>query len=1039
LNNSFTIYNASAGSGKTFTLVKEYLKILLRSPNPNKFKQILAITFTNKAVNEMKERIMDRLEDFTKEKTLQADSTMFEIIASDLNLEAQEMQIRAGKILKHILHNYAFFDIVTIDKFNHRLLRTFAFDLKLPLNFEVVIEEQLLLEEVTDKLIFKAGTDKLLTNVLLDFALEKADNDKSWDISNDLYRIAKLLLKENYLIQLETIQNVSLKQLQATAKQLKKQLLILEKEAVAIGKTTLETIAKNNIEFDDFTRGSLPKFFKKIADGNLAVGFETKWQQDIDTEKLYTSKKANTDAAATIDALQPWLAKQHEAVKITISKLKYRQNFLKNLTPLSLLSAINSLLQEVKEDENLLLISEFNKIISKEIGIQPAPFIYERIGEKYRHYFIDEFQDTSRMQWENLTPLISNALESETPSGQKGTLMLVGDAKQAIYRWRGGVAEQFMALYDTAEGKNPFQIEKNVFSLPRNHRSCEEIVNFNNKFFQHIATHLSDRHYKSLFKDHSLQQTNRRTNGYVQISFVEKDITENKKIAYCQLVYTTILELIKEGKSLKDICILTRKKREGVAIASFLNEKNIPIISSESLLLKNDRRIQFLINLIRHAIHPQNKEIAALLLLFIGENENHIHETMSAYLDNIEDAFKNYNFQPVNFQKLPFAEAIEYAIKSFNLQKDSDAYLQYFLDEILDYSIHNNVSFTDFLAFWEKKEDSLSIVSPSAANAIKIMTIHKAKGLEFPIVIYPFADSKVNEDLDRELWLPVSQEEFGIQTALFTRNKDLASYNDFTKQMCEAQEAKLQLDQYNILYVALTRAVEQLYIFTTKEIAAKGQENINTYSGLFINYLKELALWNEATNTYIFGKKPSGVTQKEPVNEKIIPFAAQNPLQRSFKVITKGGSLWETTRETALEKGNLYHVLLSQVKYKNDLEEVLEEALLNGDLSENMLTDVSKRLQQLIRHPELSNYFTTNYTIYNEQDIYTFDGQIIRPDRLVADSGNNAIIIDYKTGAFKNDHINQLNTYENAVTQMGFHVQKKLLVFINESIEVKVT
>ncbi len=985
----------------------------------------------------MKERVMAGLEEFTKEKEFQANPAMFEIIAKELGLGDHEMYQRAKNILKHILHNYAFFDIVTIDKFNHRLLRTFAYDLKLPMNFEVVIDTPLLLEEVTDKLIYNAGKDKLLTKVLIDFALEKADNDKSWDISKDLYRIAKLLLKEDYLEHLSEVQNKSLYDLQATGEKIRQQISILEKEIVNIAASVLANIDQNNLDFTDFTRSSLPKFFQKVAQTDLSVGFETQWQQNIASVQLYTNKKIGSPAAVAIDKLQPWLAEQHETIKTKVIALRYRDNLLKNLTPLSLLSSINQLLQQIKEEENILLISEFNQIISKEIGTQPAPFIYERIGEKYRHYFIDEFQDTSRMQWENLIPLIANALESESLSGKRGTLMLVGDAKQAIYRWRGGLAEQFISLYDIP-AHNPFQVDKHIFQLPRNFRSCEEIINFNNNFFAHISSYLSNPYYQNLFKEHSYQETNKRQYGYVQLSFIDKDFGVDKSETYCELAFNTISQVIKEGKALSDICILTRRKKEGIAMASFLTEKNIPIISSESLLLKNDDRIQFLVTLMRHATQPQNKELIASLLIFISHHSQHkIHETIEAYLENITGAFKLFNFEMTDFQKLPLAEAITYAIYSFDLQKDSDAYLQYFLDEILDYSLHNNLSFTDFLAYWEKKEDNLSIVSPPEANAVKIMTIHKSKGLEFPVVIYPFADSKITQDLDREIWLPVSQDEFGIKTALFTRNKDLASFNEQTQEMCEAHEAKLQLDQYNILYVALTRAVEQLYIFTTKDLNVKGLENTDTYAGLFINYLKGSGRWNDAENTFVFGKKPLTITSTKNTTQELIPFASQNPLQTSFKVITKSGSLWETVRESALEKGNLYHLLLANIKYNYELEEALEEAVRSGTINTQIAAKVSLQLKEILRHPELMPYFSTDYTIYNEYDIYTRNGKVIRPDRLVINSVNEAVIIDYKTGSFSPNYVNQLNTYAEALSEMGYKVTKRLLVFINDTIEVK--
>ncbi|XLS29078.1 UvrD-helicase domain-containing protein [Flavobacteriaceae bacterium M23B6Z8] len=1037
LNTPFSIYNASAGSGKTFTLVKKYLKILLSSKSPNQFKYILAITFTNKAVNEMKERVMAGLEDFTKEKKHRKNDKLFEIIAEELKLSDPELQFRAATVLKHILHNYAFFDIVTIDKFNHRLLRTFAYDLKLPLNFEVVIDTQLLLEEVIDELIFRAGSDKLLTKVLIDFALEKADNDKSWDISKDLYRIARLLLKEDYLEHVQGIQNKSLEDLRALGTQIRKQITVLEKEICSIATEVLKFLKNNDLSKEDFTRGSLPNFFEKIASGDFTVGFDTQWQKNIDSESLYPKKIKGSATAEIIDQLQPEIAEKHHLVHRKILLLRYRKNLLSNLTPLSLLSVINGVLKEIKEERNLLLISEFNQIISKEIGQQPAPFIYERIGEKYRHYFIDEFQDTSRMQWKNLIPLISNALESESLAGKTGSLMLVGDAKQAIYRWRGGVAEQFISLYDLPE-HNPFQIPKHIFSLPKNYRSCEEIVHFNNTFFKHISAYLSEPHYQNLFKEHSHQESNHRKKGFVKLTFTDRSVNPDMAEAYCNLTYAAINEVLNDGKKLQDICILTRKKKEGVAIAAFLTEKKIPIISSESLLLKNDRRILFLTDLIRYTIQPKNKETIASLLLFISDlHQRGIHETMESYLENVEKAFHEFDFNMSDFQKLPLSEAVNYAIKSFAIERDSDGYLQYFLDEVLDYSLHHNSSFTDFISYWEKKEASISVVSPSNMNAVKIMTIHKSKGLEFPIVIYPFADSNISQDLDREIWLPVSKQDYGLTTALFTRNKDLAAFDDQTRQLCEIQEAKLELDQYNILYVALTRAVEQLYIYTLKDINSKGTENIGTYSGLFINYLKSIDLWSDDNDTYIFGEKPMLENMNPHFEQEIIPFAVKNPLKTSLKVITKGGSLWETTRETALEKGNLYHLLLSKIKYASDLKEIMEEALFAGTISPAARPDLQLTLSNVIHHPELQEYFSTAYTIYNEYDIYTKNGQIIRPDRLVISATNEAILMDYKTGSFSSSYLAQLEYYAKAVQEMGFEVQKKLLVFINDTIEIK--
>src|SRR5690606_9080300 len=232
---------------------------------------------------------------------------------------------------------------------------------------------------------------------------------------------------------------------------------------------------------------------------------------------LYTSTQT-ADKKALIDSLLPEISRVYHYIKNKVYHVLFLKNFQNNLVPLSLLNSINRELQKIKEDQNLLLVSEFNNIISETVSNQPAPFIYERIGEKYRHYFIDEFQDTSEMQWNNFLPLISNALQAETLDGRKGTLMIVGDAKQAIYRWRGGKAEQFIGLCNDI---NPFYSLKKVERLPVNYRSYDEITNFNNRFFEHISQYLSNINYRDLYQNHSKQESNNKKGGYINFSFVE--------------------------------------------------------------------------------------------------------------------------------------------------------------------------------------------------------------------------------------------------------------------------------------------------------------------------------------------------------------------------------------------------------------------------------------------------------------------------------------------------------------------------------------
>ncbi|MCB0375247.1 MAG: UvrD-helicase domain-containing protein, partial [Sinomicrobium sp.] len=596
----FHIYNASAGSGKTYTLVKEYLKILFSDDLVHHFKQMLAVTFTNKAVYEMKERILTSLSAFSEDDAVVRPPDMLAALAGELEVSVETLQRRARNVLKHILHNYAFFDIVTIDKFNHRIIRAFAYDLKLPSNFEVALDTVPLLEEAVDNLIYKAGEDTLLTKALVDFAVEKADDDKSWDIAIDLREIAQLLLEENHYEHVEQLRERTLNDFLALGRRLKSTIKKQESAIKAGAESVLELLEANGLEASDFSRGTLPNHFKKMAVLDFNGLYANKLAENLAEAAVYP-KTLPEDKAFAIDALLPELSKAYHRLKKAVFNVKFLRNFYKNIVPLSLLNAVRNELEALKEERNMVLISEFNSIISKAIANQPAPFIYERLGEKYRHYFIDEFQDTSQMQWDNLKPLIGNALESETLAGQRGTLYIVGDAKQAIYRWRGGKPEQFIDLYRC---QNPFQVEKAVTVLPKNRRSFSEIVAFNNGFFSHISEFLTHPGYRDLYKNRSFQETGDKMGGMVSLSFIAKD---DGDAAYCGEVLRYIRQAVAQGFAYNDICVLTRKRSEGVTVADYLLEQGVKIVSSETLLLKNNPKVDFLINLLLCLLYPHDK------------------------------------------------------------------------------------------------------------------------------------------------------------------------------------------------------------------------------------------------------------------------------------------------------------------------------------------------------------------------------------------------------------------------------------------------
>lgn len=383
-NTPFKIYDASAGSGKTFTLVKEYLSKILESKKDNYYQQLLALTFTNKAVTEMKHRIIENLVSFSRPSIFEEPSAMFLQISVDLNLEKEEIQKRSKKILKHLLHNYASFSVETIDRFNHRLIRTFARDLKLSSNFEVQLDTGQLLSEAVDQLLSKAGEDPKITKVLLDFALEKTDNDKSWDISKDIVQASKLIFTEKDAIHLTRIKEKSLDDFYRFKNQLVKEKAVLSQKVQLIAGNTLELISESGLEKMDFSSGYLFTHFLNLSEGQFNIKFKNKWQETMGEKPLYTggTLKNAPDIAATIDEHTPYFIQNFKESKADVFKIFLIDDILKTLTPLFVINLVNQELENIKEERNLLPISEFNSLINSEIKDQPAPFIYERLGEK---------------------------------------------------------------------------------------------------------------------------------------------------------------------------------------------------------------------------------------------------------------------------------------------------------------------------------------------------------------------------------------------------------------------------------------------------------------------------------------------------------------------------------------------------------------------------------------------------------------------------------------------------------------------------------
>lgn len=1044
---SFSIYDASAGSGKTFTLVKEYLKILLTASQNDAYRNILAITFTNKAVGEMKSRIVSNLSEFTKDNPDKKSFDLMNLLAQETGLSFVEIKLKSQSIIKNIIHNYASFDISTIDKFTHKVIRAFAHDLNLPVTFEVSLETENLLLEAVDAIIAQAGEEESLTQLLVDFTMEKTDDDKSWDITREIFDTSRLLVNENNRNEVVHFQDKSI----ATFIGIKEKLIeisqVLEEEIIKESKKTLLTIEKNGINHSTFNRGLIPSYLLALVDRRIEK--REHLLKYLEEGNRYAKTKPLAEKEA-LDNIADELLQSFQLIFQFIEKYLFYKAFLKNITPLSLLNTVSQELSKIQEEQNVLSISEFNAIIYKEIQNQPAPFIYERLGERYKHFFIDEFQDTSEMQWLNLIPLIDNALSSEDNTGDRGSLMIVGDPKQSIYRWRGGKAEQFIEL---SKDHNPFNNPDKVLEhLDKNYRSYSQVIAFNNDFFQLLSNEFTNADYQDLYANHSRQKSNDKIGGYVQLSFIpniENDTEDkpvDKKQQYLLTTLLTIENVKKKGFQYKDIVILTRKKDQGIAVANYLTEERIPILSSETLMIYNATEVRLIINILRYLRNGADVEAKAHFLQYIGENTQDqlsVHDFIVIGMNTInEKTFEDWlttfdislSFQ--NIRKKSLYESVEIIITKFIKLKQNNAYIQYFLDLVLERDIKNQAGITDFLDYWDKNGHKFSIPSPEGNNAIRIMTIHKSKGLEFPVVIIPFAEEDYSKKPKDKLWLNIEESVFGLPKVLIDNNSSIEGFGEEATLVYLQKREEELLDNINVLYVALTRAEEQLYIISSMNLSRKGEPPKNSMPAFFIKYLESLNLFDENRLNYSWGNSDKISSDSKHVDSvKIIPLVQKTLNPKAIKIANKEALMWGTYQQKAIEYGNLIHEILSFVKTVDDIDLAITKAIENGLITYGQKEEVNQTIQQIVTHPELVNYFSLEYQKFTEQTIIQKDGNTIKPDRIVLNN-KEAYILDYKTGEHNNKYKQQLETYQQAIEKMGYTVTKKVLVYINDEVKV---
>ena len=1017
LEKPLKIFNASAGSGKTYTLVQEYLRIIVHDKNPLKFRSILAMTFTNKAATEMKTRILEAL--IQLGKPLQNKTTEeVEFLAktsANLVIGPKLLEERSAKIVNSILHNYSAFSIMTIDKFTHRIIRTFAKDLNISMDFDVELDVKTLRKNVTELLFDQIGRDDELTKLMLHYAQSNLNQDKSWNFSSHVFDFSDQLFKEDALKSIDLLKKLSSDDFLTIQSDIQKENAKIENAIIGNATEALDLVRSKGLGVEDFAgkSTSIVAFFKRIKNGDFKSASDT-IHKNVAANKWGHPDSGNKAVANDIGQL---LAKYFNQIEDLLAGLykKYIINLeiLKNLNNLSLMNHLLKLIEGIKEEENILLISDFYKKISEIISKEPVPFIYERMGVRFEHFLLDEFQDTSHLQWINMIPLVHNSLASAR------TNLIVGDGKQAIYRWRGGEVEQFTGLptkiYNPENIASLKEAEK-LFSqmgelkhLEENHRSAPEIVEFNNDLFTALSAQLPTSVQK--IYNHSIQIPTKKFKGFVEARFEEK-MEDDAQLNY---IFSIVKESLEKGFVLKDICVLTRDNKTGAKIADFLTRSGIKVISPDSLFIGKDLSVKFVFNLMSSAAIPTDKNHKIKTLehfsnLILKEQPGVLFEQWKECLGtfSIEKIFGEMKIElkkPTDFHNLyEYAESI---VEAFDLDISNNPFLQFFLEEVHLFEKKNNSSIRDFIDWFLVKGSTRSIVSPEGANAVQVMTIFKAKGLQFPVVICPFFDWRM--DLHRQIsWVENSGEKL---PAYFLNMKEALSETSL-KPVYEEEQSKFLLDNLNLVYVAFTRPVVALFI------SGDSKSSPSPVSHWLLNYFVNGNKLNRDGDRFFLGEfiNPNLIKAKATKNYQF-QFLKQkmNKPQLSFK----SAESWDVND---LDQKRLFgtkiHFILSRLNSIADLDNQLNKAKIKGLIGDDDVEPIREKITNLFNDKNFLRYFQSEKS-FNEKEIITSTGQKLIPDKLVFEN-DKLLVVDFKTGQKTDKHIEQVLNYIQIMKEMGY-------------------
>jgi ATP-dependent exoDNAse (exonuclease V) beta subunit len=1026
MGNAFKIYKSSAGSGKTFTLVKYFLATCLSNEKTDSYQNILAITFTNKAANEMKERIISALNDLQKN-----DSELKRALIHETGLDGNKLSQRASKTLHHILQNKSRLSISTIDKFLLSIIKAFRRELNLPFDFQTEVSEDLILDSAINKLYQKAREDKKLYKILLDFASHKLEHDSNTYFQDLFDDIKFQLLKEGNADRFEVINKISLEEYHSIYKDLKKEKVELSKKVESLSQGVNKIIHSGGYEPELYSRtGLMPLKFENYTKGDLSLNDLIKFTgTSYQIHDKWVGKNWDKEPADFFSGVEDKVYSLMDEIHHKSLRLDTVLQALDDLPLNYLMGEIGSIVTELKEENATFLLSELNQIIADISINEPVPFIYEFAGERYQHILIDEFQDTSIWQFQGMLPLISECLS------KGGTSLIVGDAKQSIYRFRGGEMRQFIdlpSIYSPLNEKvkayeNDLKRNADIHLLDTNYRSYGNIISFANSYCDFAYKQLSPA-YKNAYAD-SEQKNHKEGEGMVSVELFKDDTDEEMD----DKLLANIKDILAKGYKPSEICILSRKNKSAAHAASLLRKNNYSISISNSVSLNESPEVNTLIAILKQLNSPHASR-AFLILYHLSYATNYSHELLfdryhtlerkkpeEGSLGNdrvswsnssikIDQFFEDFGIdtRPLNF--INYFDFVLHCAKQLNFDF-SDLFLQSFLDLLNQHFFKQKSNLAFFLKYWDEKGKSTTIATPKSEKAIEIGTVHKSKGLQFPICILYFKGKK-NHGRGYKDWIHTEiSNERKLELFGSIRNNSGVVRKD---EMYSSEKEKNNVDEINTYYVAITRAEKALLIMEGNS----GSPIISCMTDQFGEDKKSFVYWKK-------GEIPINQEQEELAAVSFIN--PQISSQRNIHLSTRSSDLLKEGQNPRSE-GNIIHFLLSKCHKITEIDRALLLAEKSGLILSSEIELYQSKMEEILKMPMLKEVYDQADQIYSERELYNTFGQKKVLDKLIK-KGDDYFLLEFKTGERKTEHKKQIFEYADILNISNINVSKKFLVY----------